>query len=149
MTQKLFVGIRGDQCAGLQVHLVSDAPDCFKPKREGYGSDEQNLREWFAKVHRERPLLDPRLDLRNHSPSGFECGYVGSGPAQLAVAICAAVLEDDALHPVIYQEIHHRLVATLPSDRHWVVSEREVLDLIAEARAQLERLQGRAADYVR
>ena len=30
-----------------------------------------------------RPL-DPRLDLRRHSPDGFEWGYAGSGPAQLA-----------------------------------------------------------------
>ena len=33
--------------------------------------------------------LPLRLDLRNHSPSGFEFGYGGSGPAQLALAILA------------------------------------------------------------
>lgn len=33
--------------------------------------------------------LDPRLDLRNHSPTGFAWGYGGSGPAQLALAILA------------------------------------------------------------
>jgi len=31
--------------------------------------------------------LNPRRDLWNHSPSGFEWGYGGSGPAQLALAI--------------------------------------------------------------
>ena len=31
--------------------------------------------------------LNPRLDLCNHSPTGFECGYSGSGPAQLALAL--------------------------------------------------------------
>ena len=31
--------------------------------------------------------LDPRFDLRNHSPDGFEWGYYGSGPAQLALAL--------------------------------------------------------------
>ena len=35
-----------------------------------------------------RPL-DPRLDLCSHSPSGFEWGYGGSGPAQLALALLA------------------------------------------------------------
>ena len=30
--------------------------------------------------------LNPRFDLWNHSPSGFEWGYGGSGPAQLALA---------------------------------------------------------------
>lgn len=33
--------------------------------------------------------LDPRNDLANHSPDGFEYGYGGSGPAQLALAILA------------------------------------------------------------
>jgi hypothetical protein len=33
--------------------------------------------------------LHPRHDLRNHSPTGFEWGYGGSGPAQLALAILA------------------------------------------------------------
>lgn len=31
--------------------------------------------------------LNPRNDLCNHSPDGFEWGYGGSGPAQLALAI--------------------------------------------------------------
>jgi hypothetical protein len=39
--------------------------------------------------------LDPRLDLWNHSPSGFEFGYGGSGPAQLALAILADCCDDD------------------------------------------------------
>lgn len=34
-------------------------------------------------------ILDPRFDLRNHSPTGFEWGYGGSGPAQLSLAILA------------------------------------------------------------
>lgn len=41
-----------------------------------------------------RPL-EPRHDLRNHSPDGFEWGYSGSGPAQLALALAADVLGDD------------------------------------------------------
>jgi len=37
----------------------------------------------------ERRLLDPKPSqmLYNHSPDGFEWGYAGSGPAQLALAI--------------------------------------------------------------
>lgn len=34
-----------------------------------------------------RLRLGPSLRLYNHSPSGFEWGYGGSGPAQLALAI--------------------------------------------------------------
>ena len=39
--------------------------------------------------------LDPRLDLWNHSPTGFQWGYGGSGPAQLALALLADYLGDD------------------------------------------------------
>ena len=40
--------------------------------------------------------LELRLDLRNHSPTGFAWGYGGSGPAQLALAMLAEVADDDA-----------------------------------------------------
>jgi len=33
--------------------------------------------------------LPMRLDLVNHSPSGFEWSYGGSGPAQLALTLLA------------------------------------------------------------
>jgi hypothetical protein len=39
--------------------------------------------------------LNPRLDLWNHSPTGFEWGYAGSGPSQLALAMLADHLGDD------------------------------------------------------
>ena len=48
--------------------------------------------------------LDQRLDLYSHSPTGFEWGYGGSGPAQLALAILAHHLPNanDAL--ALHQE---------------------------------------------
>ena len=40
-------------------------------------------------------LLDPRMDLRRYSSDGFEWGYEGSGPHQLALAILADHFGDD------------------------------------------------------
>ena len=60
--------------------------------------------------------LDPRLDLRSHSPTGFEWGYGGSGPAQLALALAASRLPDALAH-AIHQHLKWTLVATL--DREW------------------------------
>lgn len=55
-------------------------------------------------------MLPMRLDLRNHSPSGFEWGYEGSGPAQLALAILAFEYPDDiALKH--YQDFKREVVA--------------------------------------
>ncbi len=33
--------------------------------------------------------------LKHHSPDGFEMGYLGSGPADLALAICEWVVQND------------------------------------------------------
>lgn len=41
----------------------------------------------FVSVNGDEVPLTPSLRVINHSPSGFECGYGGSGPAQLALAI--------------------------------------------------------------
>src|SRR5579859_5749217 len=39
-------------------------------------------------------LLNPRNDLMNHSPNGLSWGYLGSGPAQLALAMLMEVFGD-------------------------------------------------------
>lgn len=73
--------------------------------------------------------LDPRFDLRTHSLTGFEWGYGGSGPAQLALALAADVLEDDDAALDIYQRLKFRLVGQLPKDG-WSLTERELADTI-------------------
>jgi hypothetical protein len=40
-----------------------------------------------VRVTVEEQPLDPRIDLRDFKASGFEWGYEGSGPSQLALAI--------------------------------------------------------------
>jgi hypothetical protein len=47
-----------------------------------------------VRVHAGTELLPWRLDLGNHSPTGFEWGFLGSGPAQLALALLAHRLGD-------------------------------------------------------
>lgn len=61
--------------------------------------------------------LDLRLDLRNHSPTGFEWGYGGSGPAQLALALIADATADDELAVVTYQDFKFQIVAHLPAEQ--------------------------------
>src|SRR5947207_4601958 len=73
--------------------------------------------------------LDPRFDLRNHSPTGFEWGYGGSGPAQLALALAADVLGDDEAALGVYQRLKFRVVGRLPQDG-WTLTERELAGAI-------------------
>src|ERR1700709_2265751 len=55
--------------------------------------------------------LDPRHDLRNHSPDGFNWSYSGSGPAQAALAILADATGDDELAQDLYQTFKREVVA--------------------------------------
>lgn len=63
--------------------------------------------------------LDPRLDLSAHSPDGFEVGYGGSGPAQLALAILADAFNDEiALR--LYEGFKREIISKIrlkPGDR--------------------------------
>ena len=85
----------------------------------------------------DRPL-DPRLDLWEHSPTGFEWGYGGSGPAQLALALLADHLGDDELAMALHQDFKLAVVAKL-SQPTWLLTS----DQIEEA-VQLLTLVGAA-----
>jgi hypothetical protein len=74
-------------------------------------------------------LLNPRLDLRNHSPTGLEWGYSGSGPAQLALALAADVLGDDDRAQAVYQQMKFKLIGRLPHEE-WVLTERQIREAI-------------------
>jgi hypothetical protein len=69
--------------------------------------------------------LNPRHDLYNHSPDGFEWGYSGSGPAQLALAILADHLGNGALAVAHHQEFKFRVVAGF-SEQEWVLTTDDV-----------------------
>ncbi|MEI8292019.1 MAG: DUF6166 domain-containing protein [Verrucomicrobiota bacterium] len=74
-----------------------------------------------------RPL-NPRLDLWNHSPTGFEWGYGGSGPAQLALAILADHLGDDEQAFNFHHRYKWAVIAELPK-RSWTLTSQEI-DLV-------------------
>lgn len=69
--------------------------------------------------------LPLRLDLVKHSPDGFQWGYGGSGPSQLALAMCADALGDDAKAVAVYQQFKNAHVA-LQTEDQWAISADEV-----------------------
>jgi hypothetical protein len=79
-----------------------------------------------------RPL-NPRLDLRNHSPSGLAWGYSGSGPAQLALAILADCVGDEEAQKY-YQYFKAAIIARLPKDEPWESTEEQVRDALQKVR---------------
>ena len=69
--------------------------------------------------------LNPRFDLWNHSPTGFEWGYCGSGPAQLALALLADHCGDDERALNFYQRFKWAVVAGL-SRRGWTLTGEDI-----------------------
>lgn len=74
-------------------------------------------------VPRPLPL---RLDLINHSPTGFEWGYGGSGPAQLALALLADAINDDTATR-LHQQFKFAQVAQWKREVGWHLSQIAVI----------------------
>jgi hypothetical protein len=77
--------------------------------------------------------LPRRLDLSNHKPSGFEWGYGGSGPAQLALAILADCLCDDTVALALHQDFKWAFIAGIKTPE-WRLTSGDVLDWVARQR---------------
>ena len=75
--------------------------------------------------------LDPRLDLRDHAPSGMEWGYGGSGPSQLALAILAHATGDEPYALANYQDFKWEIIAPMDS-REWTMEQRNVMDWVKQ-----------------
>lgn len=72
--------------------------------------------------------LPPRLDLANHSPTGLEWGYAGSGPAQLALALVADATGDDEFAVFIHQRFKFAVVCLLNRDG-WTLTSEQIASL--------------------
>jgi hypothetical protein len=104
MGTRLYVGKRSDAEDGSNV-MVHDGAEAPRP-------------------------LHLYLEEVNHSPTGFEWGYGGSGPAQLAFAIladCTGSTETARQH---YQGFKQRHIATIHTDEWCITSDlvRQFLD---------------------
>jgi len=95
-----------------------------------------------------RPL-DPCLYIRNHSPDGFNWGYGGSGPAQLALAMIVRV-SCTRVAQTLYQEFKAGVIARITVDEwevpaqaiSWWVNER-LMGLPEEKKQRLLKALGK------
>lgn len=71
-------------------------------------------------------MLNPArsLELQNHSPTGFEWGYGGSGPAQLALALLLDYYGADAAQQT-YHFFKSQVVARMPAGE-WELTGSEI-----------------------
>lgn len=70
----------------------------------------------------------PSQQLFNHSPSGFEWGYAGSGPSQLALAILLDFCGDPEIALRHYQKFKAQFIVALPREalRIWEIDGVEI-----------------------
>ncbi|MBV9827336.1 MAG: hypothetical protein JO001_16980 [Alphaproteobacteria bacterium] len=76
--------------------------------------------------------LPPRYDLRRLSPMGFEWTYEGAGPAQLALALLADHLGNDAQAVALHEAFMREVVAEL--DNSWELTSADIDAALARLR---------------
>lgn len=72
------------------------------------------------------------FSVRRHSPAGFNWGYCGSGPAQLALALLLDALGRVRPATHWYQTFKRQVVARFPDQ--WVMTQEEILAWYTSAR---------------
>lgn len=88
--------------------------------------------------------LPARLEIYNHSPTGFSWGYNGSGPAQAALAICydhilyqaggdRAIAKRRTLE--VYQMFKSKVIARFDTQANFVLTTDTVEKVINEIRS--------------
>ena len=79
-----------------------------------FKGDWNTKKVWLSVTGKEWTEISPNDSQKviNHSPDGFNWGYGGSGPAQLALAIMLLIAPDIA--KAYYQQFKGRVIARLP-----------------------------------
>jgi Family of unknown function (DUF6166) len=91
----------------------------------------------------ERELLPDRsLRVRKHSPDGFNWGYGGSGPAQLALALLLE-LPTEEMAILWYQDVKWQVIAKLPQ-ADFTLDSQDIVSFITGA-VSAELVQGQAS----
>jgi Family of unknown function (DUF6166) len=97
--------------------------------------------------------LAPSLDIWCHSPTGFDWGYSGSGPAQLALAILLDVTAAEWVAVALHQRFKAELVAKWDRKEDWTLTSAVVISWILDQvetnqfqRAKEEQISNLAAN---
>lgn len=113
---------------------------------DSYVTEQENVAKYLGQVDHTRVVVLPEgqplnlyLHLVNHSPDGFNWGYGGSGPAQLALALLAHHLElknDPGAYVRAqqhYEQFKREVIAQFPQGEPWTLSTLELDAWLAHA----------------
>lgn len=89
-------------------------------------NDDQSV-ERYVTVHGNVLPLNESLEVINHSPTGFNWGYGGSGASQLALAILLRFTrKEEAVR--YHQPFKWQVIAQLPQNKEWELPDGRVTD---------------------
>jgi hypothetical protein len=88
--------------------------------------------------HMELPL-EPSLKICSHSPTGFNWGYRGSGPAQLALALLLHLTNDKELALQHYQQFKTEILAKIPQG-NFVMPVKKVLEWLEQQKTKTQEM---------
>lgn len=80
--------------------------------------------------------LGPSLKLWNHSPTGYEWGYGGSGPAQLALALLLDATGDKVLSVDLHQKFKAKIVSNFPRNGTWDLKRSQIMEWVKGEKQQ-------------
>lgn len=85
-------------------------------------------------VMKDDNILSPKPSQKiwNHSPDGFNWGYQGSGPAQLALALLLDATANPSLSVRLHQDFKREEVAFWQDD--WKITSEEILAWVEKGR---------------
>jgi uncharacterized protein DUF6166 len=94
----------------------------------------------------QRQPLDPRFDLCKHSSTGFAWGTGSSGPAQqLALALLADALRNDARALDVHQDFSRRVIPLFPA--RWTITRSRILAYVDRIEAEHNKVPSATHRY--
>ena len=115
-----------EEAGPVEEHLEGPAAS-FQGTRRSQCSDlEVNVFSATSNVVRRLPL---RTNEYNGSPTGFECGYCGAGPHQLAYSMLRECGFDKKHALLVNHGVVLGVVSKLPREGTWTVTREQVLEV--------------------
>lgn len=114
----------------------------IQSRRRTYKGARKNGEARVVVVDPEYGTTEPLPHVERHSPTGFEWGYGGSGPSDLALSILAHHLEVKAVSPMLYQQFKAAFVAHFGDE--WVLQSTVIDRWLTERWSSMseEQIQG-------
>lgn len=120
-----YEGVEGSAFEEMEKRLEGPATSFQGTRETKYGDLQVNVFSATSNVVCRLPL---RTNEYYGSPTGFECGYAGAGPHQLAYSMLRECGFDKKSALQVSHGVVTHLIAGLPEEGTWIVTREQVLE---------------------